>query len=201
MQVIVTIGLPGSGKSGQSRFLTDSGYAVFSASDVLRSTFNGRSNFDGSAVSSQMDSGVLISDEVITSALFSRLESFFDSAHSQGGGIVLDGFPRTFVQAERLDRFLEGCDLSVTDALLFDIFEACSKERTMRRGRSDSSAHATESRLSVYRTHTPDLLSKYDNLGVLRIINAEQDVSSTYQQVIYALDPDGVGTRSRLIAE
>lgn len=96
-------GSPGSGKGTQARMLTQClGIPHISTGDMLRDRIRQGSEL-GTGVVATMQSGALVSDEVVNQMVLERL-SQADAAH----GFVLDGYPRTLPQAEHLCKWLEG---------------------------------------------------------------------------------------------
>lgn len=90
-------GSPGSGKGTQARLLSDClQVPQISTGDLLRQKVREGDSI-GRAIAEIMHSGALVSDEVVTRLLEDRL-SQADSAR----GFILDGYPRTRVQAETL---------------------------------------------------------------------------------------------------
>jgi adenylate kinase len=63
-----------------------------------------------------MDAGQLVPDEVTVRLLLERL-----GRQDAGAGVILDGFPRTAVQARALDEALDGRGARVSSAVLVDV--------------------------------------------------------------------------------
>jgi adenylate kinase len=72
----------------------------------------------GVAAKAFMDAGALVPDEVVIGVVRDRLAES-DAAE----GFLLDGFPRTTMQAESLDAMLAQAGRSVTEVLLLDVPE------------------------------------------------------------------------------
>jgi adenylate kinase len=99
---IVLFGSPGSGKGTQARMLTQClGIPHISTGDMLRDRI--RQGIARTAVVASMQSGALVSDEIVEALLEERL-----SRPDAASGFVLDGYPRTLTQAEHLGRWLDG---------------------------------------------------------------------------------------------
>ncbi|MGD0786234.1 MAG: adenylate kinase [Sedimentisphaerales bacterium] len=97
--VIVLLGPPGAGKGTQCKRLAEKYKLVhLSSGDILR---NNRANGTelGKKAAEFMDSGKLVPDQLIIEMMVGAIES-------AKGNCVLDGFPRTVVQAGELDREL-----------------------------------------------------------------------------------------------
>ena len=104
MKAIVLFGSPGSGKGTQARMLTQClGVPHISTGDMLRDRIRHGAAEMGTAVVATMQSGALVSDEVVNQMVEERL-----SEPDAKGGFVLDGYPRTLDQAGHLCRWLDG---------------------------------------------------------------------------------------------
>jgi adenylate kinase len=100
---LVLLGPPGAGKGTQARILEAQLKAPQIASgDLLRAAVRSRSAL-GVEAKGYMDKGALVPDELVLKLINERL----DQRDAQGGGFILDGFPRTVAQAEALARMLE----------------------------------------------------------------------------------------------
>jgi len=98
--VIILLGPPGSGKGTQAARLQSAlGIPAISTGEILRRECQSGSDL-GRAVQSALDSGQLVSDELINQVVARRLGE--DCRH----GCILDGYPRTASQARYLDELL-----------------------------------------------------------------------------------------------
>ncbi len=94
---IILLGAPGAGKGTQSNYISKTlGIPQISTGDMLRSAVNSGTPL-GIAAKKVMDSGQLVSDEIIIALVKERLTND-DCAR----GCLFDGFPRTLNQAESL---------------------------------------------------------------------------------------------------
>lgn len=94
---IILLGSPGSGKGTQAQFITEKyGIPQISTGDMLRAAVRAGTEL-GIAAKKVMDAGGLVSDEIILGLIKERIKQ----ADCQNG-FLLDGFPRTIVQAEGL---------------------------------------------------------------------------------------------------
>ncbi len=97
--VIVLLGPPGAGKGTQcKRIIERYRLAHLSSGDILRSEKAAGTEL-GKKAQQYMDSGKLVPDQLI-------IEMMVGAIASAGGNCVLDGFPRTVVQAAELDKEL-----------------------------------------------------------------------------------------------
>ncbi|ODQ67620.1 adenylate kinase [Nadsonia fulvescens var. elongata DSM 6958] len=121
---MVLIGPPGAGKGTQAPNLKEKFCACHLATgDMLRSQVAAKTPL-GIEAKKIMDQGGLVSDEIMINMIKSELENNAECKN----GFILDGFPRTIPQAERLDTMLEerkqplqnAIELQIEDQLLVD---------------------------------------------------------------------------------
>ena len=97
---LILLGPPGAGKGTQcKRIIEKYGITHLSSGDILRAERAAGSEL-GEKAKSYMDSGALVPDDLI-------IEMMIKAMTSEKSGYVLDGFPRTVVQGEALDKALE----------------------------------------------------------------------------------------------
>ncbi len=98
---LVLLGAPGAGKGTQAaRLVAAHGIAHVSTGDILRAAVADQTEL-GLAAKAYMDNGELVPDEVVIGLVGERL-----SRSDTDSGFILDGFPRTVVQADALDTAL-----------------------------------------------------------------------------------------------
>ncbi len=116
MTVIVLLGAPGAGKGTQAPALAAQlGIPVLASGDLLRAAVANGTPL-GREADRYMSRGQLVPDETIVRVFLDRLESA-DGAN----GAILDGFPRTKVQAEALDSALATAGRQVDGAGYIDV--------------------------------------------------------------------------------
>src|SRR5437868_3351888 len=111
---LLMLGPPGAGKGTQAeRFARTRGIPKISTGDILREAVQTGTDI-GLRAKAIMHRGELVNDEVMIGIVRERLDR--DDAR---GGFVLDGFPRTVVQATALDEIMNGRDpLIVVDIVV-----------------------------------------------------------------------------------
>ena len=121
---LIFLGPPGCGKGTQAQILMrERGLVQLSTGDMLRQAVSSGSEF-GRKAKKIMDAGQLVPDDVMVPIIDERLDQP-DTAK----GFVLDGFPRTVVQAERLDEMLSRKVRALDAVIAFDVDEGALVER------------------------------------------------------------------------
>ena len=113
---IVLLGAPGSGKGTVGKIIAeDLKLAHISTGDLFRENLKNETEL-GKEAKKYMDKGELVPDEVTIKMLKERLKE-----NDVENGAVLDGFPRTGVQAVSLDNMLKEMNAKVDMALNIDV--------------------------------------------------------------------------------
>ncbi|QIE42029.1 adenylate kinase [Rhodobacteraceae bacterium SC52] len=126
--VLILLGPPGAGKGTQARMLEEKfGLVQLSTGDLLRAAVAAETDA-GKAAKAVMEAGELVSDEIVLAILKDRLAE----ADTQAG-VILDGFPRTTVQAEALDTLLTASGQKINAAVSLDVVDEAMVERVSGR--------------------------------------------------------------------
>ncbi|KAJ8536579.1 hypothetical protein K7X08_034980 [Anisodus acutangulus] len=121
---VIFIGPPGSGKGTQSPIIKDE-YCLchLATGDMLRASVAAKTPL-GIKAKEAMDKGELVSDDLVVGIIDEALKK-----PSCQKGFILDGFPRTVVQAEKLDVMLQNRGTKVDKVLNFAIDDPILEER------------------------------------------------------------------------
>jgi adenylate kinase len=194
---IVLLGAPGSGKGTQAKNLTQKkGFNHISTGDLLRSEIDKKSEL-GLKVKSVMDSGELVTDDLV----FDLLKANIDLKANR---YIFDGFPRTLKQAEMLNDMLGEGNYKV---LFFDVdlellVTRISNRRVSSDGnyiynlissppksqgvcdvtglqliqREDDKEDVVRKRMSVYKSEIDPVLEYYKAKNLLSKVDAEKSI-------------------------
>jgi adenylate kinase len=181
---IILFGPPGCGKGTQAIFISETlSIPHLSTGDMLRSAVSAGSQI-GLKAKKIMESGGLVSDEVVLSIVKERIEK-----NDCENGFILDGFPRTVNQAKKLDKLLsDDCKLDCVLRLRVDEEEII--QRLIDRGRGDDKPDIIKNRFKTYNSETQPLIPFYEERKILFNINGMQiieKVSDDIKKVIGAI--------------
>jgi adenylate kinase len=207
---VIMMGPPGAGKGTQAaRFARARGVPKISTGDILRESVKEK-NPVALAARATMDRGELVDDATMIAIVRDRLLRP-DAAR----GFVLDGFPRTVVQAEALDKIMEErgngplivvdvvvpdeelvcrlatrriCSQCGTGADPFDAATSCKKCGGTLEQRADDTTEVVLERLRVYKRATKPVLEFYRSRPTFRVVNGAQPPEGVAHELDTVID-------------
>jgi adenylate kinase len=188
---VLLLGPQGAGKGTQGKLIgTEYRIPHIATGDILRAAIASESEL-GRTVQPIYDSGRLVPDDLMIGLIRERLAE--DDAKD---GFVLDGFPRTAVQAEALDEMLDEIGRPLTVVFEFQLPEEVCVKRLRRRaieeGRVDDTEDAIRTRLALYHEQTEPLIEHYRARGNLVGIPADRSVEDVFAEIQQALEQAAV---------
>lgn len=184
---IVMLGAPGAGKGTQAvRIAETHGIPHISTGEMLRAAIAAGSEL-GQKVKGIVESGALVPDELIVEVIRERL-----SHPDARSGFVLDGFPRTIVQAEALDALLAELERPLQIVLELELAEETAVKRMLGRaldeGRADDTPEVIKNRFAVYRRETEPLSNYYRSTGILVAVDSSPGMDEVFVEIERVLD-------------
>ena len=207
---LILLGAPRAGKGTQAEKICEKlNIPAISTGNIIRAALKNGTEM-GLKAKSYMDAGQLVPDEVVIGIIKDRLKD--DDCKN---GFILDGFPRTIPQAQALvdmgidiDKVI---DIEVPDEKITKrmsgrrvcskcansyhmeykkpkvegICDACGGELVQRK---DDAPETVQARLVEYHEMTEPLKGFYENLGKLRIVEGQEEVTDTTKLVFAALE-------------
>jgi adenylate kinase len=141
----------------------------------------------GDRVKEIYDRGDLVSDDPMIELVRNRLE-----LPDTENGFILDGFPRTTVQAEALDSILSDIGRSFSVVFALQIPDEVAFERLRKRaeleGRADDTDEAIQRRLDNYHRETEPLIEYYRTRGNLVPIHGNRKENEVFSEIQRALE-------------
>ena len=207
---LILLGAPGAGKGTQAEIICEKlSIPAISTGNILREAVKNGTEM-GQKAKSFIDSGKLVPDEVIISIIKERL-----GEPDCAGGFILDGVPRTVVQAEAIEKagieIDKVIDIEVADeaivkrlsgrrvcsscgASYHTIYkpsadptkcDRCGGELIVRK---DDEPYTVLERLRTYHEQTEPLKDFYAARGKLAVVEGQEEVADTTALVFKALE-------------
>ena len=159
---VIFFGPPGVGKGTQAALIAErKGWVHISTGDMLRAHVKDGTEL-GRKAKGIMDQGLLVPDDLVIDMFMARL------AEIGSKGFVLDGFPRTLVQAQALDDALakrgRAIDMAINITAPDDVLIERMMGRAAESARTDDTPEAMRVRLQVQKP-PEDLLDHYRGAG------------------------------------
>jgi adenylate kinase len=206
---LILLGAPGAGKGTQAQKLVEH-YNIpqISTGDLLRAAVAAGTEL-GKEANEYMTAGKLVPDSVVIGLIEERLKE--DDCK---GGFILDGFPRTVAQAEKLGEITDidaVVNVAVDTSILMDrltgrrtckscnamfhmVFkppkeegkcDACGGELYQR---ADDNEETVKSRLDTYNESTAPLVDFYKGTGKLKEVNGQGAIDEVFQNILKVLE-------------
>jgi adenylate kinase len=184
---VLLLGPQGAGKGTQAaRIAAEYGIPHIASGEILRAEMAARTEL-GERVKDVYDRGDLVSDDLMIELIRNRLEQ-----PDTETGFVLDGFPRTTVQAEALDSILSDIRRAFSVVFALQIPDEVAFERLRKRaeleGRADDTDEAIRRRLDNYHRETEPLIEYYRVRGNLVPIHADRKENEVFAEIQHALE-------------
>src|SRR5918911_5029860 len=184
---VLLLGPQGAGKGTQAkRIAAEYEIPHIASGEILRSEMQAGTEL-GKRVRDVYDRGDLVSDDLMIELIRTRL-----GQADTDNGFILDGFPRTTIQAEALDEMFGEIGRSFNVVFALQIPDEVAFERLRRRaeieGRPDDTDEAIRRRLDNYHRETAPLIEYYRTRGNLVPIHAERAENEVFAEIQAALE-------------
>ena len=144
---------------------------------MLRAEVAGESKI-GKLAKEYMDRGDLVPDDIVLKMVEARL-----SAPDCRDGFILDGFPRTLVQADGLEQILARRDVKTIKVINLSVPDEVLVARMLARKRADDTEETIQNRIRVYYEKTTPLIDYYKQKGILIDINGDQTIEDVFESI------------------
>jgi len=211
---LIFLGPPGAGKGTVAKDVVERfGVPHISTGDMLRDAVSAGSEL-GKKVKSVMESGQLVSDELLFDLVKDRL-----SQKDCENGFILDGYPRNVNQAKALDKILEELNIGLSGVVFLDVSEEevvkrisnrrvcpkcsrvynlislkpkidtlCDDDGTPLIQREDDKPDTVRKRYKIYSDKTAPLIELYKNRNQIITIDASGTVDKVDEIVFNTLE-------------
>lgn len=185
---LILFGKPGSGKGTQAEFVKSKYDLIhISTGDVFRYNISQQTDL-GILAKSYMEKGDLVPDNVTIKMLEAEVNKSPDA-----NGFIFDGFPRTTIQAEMLDEFLQTKDLSISMTIALEVDEDILIERLINRGKEsgrvdDQDKSKIQNRFEEYNKKTSTLIDYYKNQKKFYTVQGLGKINEITQRIYNLID-------------
>lgn len=178
----VILGGSGSGKSTQAeRLCRHFDIPLISTGEILREAIANLSS-NGHHVQLYVEKGELVPDETMIEFIRTRLNK--DDITT---GWVLEGYPRTALQAEKLDFLLNDLQQKLDWAIYLQVPQAVMVTRSLGRILRDDQPEIVQRRVELFYDRTMNILEYYDRRRRLLTINGDQLPEMVEQNILTLL--------------
>ena len=184
---LIIFGPPGAGKGTQSKYIANK-YNLYqlSTGELLRNEIKNKTEL-GSKISSIINSGELVSDEIV-----SNLIEKFISNNNYKNKIIFDGYPRTLSQAKNLDNLLNKYKQKIDIVLKLSVNLETVKKRILERqtqeNRADDNEKIAIKRYRTYEKSSEPVINYYKQSNLLKVVNGEAGISEINSEISSLID-------------
>jgi len=206
--IIIIFGPPGAGKGTQSQFLVkEFNYLQISTGDLLRDEIKKKSELGGK-ISSLINKGYLVSDELI----YLLLDNYLNKLNKKNK-LIFDGYPRNLKQANEFSNLLDKYNLRINKVFFLNIDRELVKKRISGRvvcskcnrvfnteianleminhtcgkdfliKRKDDDYKTILKRFDLYMEETAPLIEYYKSKEGFCEIDGNKEIKQIYQQI------------------
>ncbi|CDX14183.1 adenylate kinase [Mesorhizobium sp. ORS 3324] len=185
---LILLGPPGAGKGTQAQRLVDRhGIPQLSTGDMLRAAVQAGTEV-GKRAKAVMDAGELVSDAIVNAIVAERIDQP-DCAR----GFILDGYPRTLVQADAVEAMLAERGIALDSVIELVVDDKALVGRIVKRAeeaqaagqpvRKDDNPAVFEERLREYYKKTAPLTGYYYAKGRLKTVDGMASIDAVTAEI------------------
>ncbi|TIT36526.1 MAG: adenylate kinase [Mesorhizobium sp.] len=185
---LILLGPPGAGKGTQAQRLVEKhGIPQLSTGDMLRAAVQAGTEV-GKRAKAVMDAGELVSDAIVNAIVAERIDQA-DCAR----GFILDGYPRTLVQADAVESMLSERSIGLDTVIELVVDDRALVGRIVKRAddakaagqpvRKDDNPAVFEERLREYYKKTAPLTGYYYAKGKLKTVDGMASIDAVTAEI------------------
>jgi len=185
---LILLGPPGAGKGTQAQRLVEKyGIPQLSTGDMLRAAVAAQTPV-GVKAKAVMDAGELVSDEIVNAIVAERIDQ-----PDCADGFILDGYPRTLVQADAVEKMLADRKSKLDVVIEFIVDDKILVERIAKRAeetkaagkpiRKDDDPAVVPERLREYYKKTAPLIGYYYAKRTLKSVDGMAGIDTVTAEI------------------
>ena len=193
---MILLGPPGAGKGTQAQRLVEKhGLPQLSTGDMLRAAVAAGTPV-GLKAKAVMDAGELVSDEIVNAIVAERIDQ-----EDCKKGFILDGYPRTLVQADAVEKMLADRKLKLDVVIELIVDDKALVGRIAKRAeetkaagkpvRKDDDPAVFPERLREYYKKTAPLTGYYYAKGLLKTLDGMASIDDVTKEIEALLETAG----------
>lgn len=208
---LIFLGAPGAGKGTQSEIICSKlNIITISTGNIIREAIKAETQL-GKQVKSFLESGKLVTDDIVINLVKDRI-----SQKDCKNGFILDGFPRTVVQADALSKMIDidkVININVSQDVILErlktrlVCSSCSISYNIKLRppktegvcdkcfsklivREDDREDIVKQRLEVYYNETEPLVDYYKNKNLLLDVDGTKPLEETTEYILSSIGKD-----------
>ena len=179
---LVIFGPPGAGKGTQSKYLSKKyNLHQLSTGELLRKEISNKTDL-GYKISSIINSGELVSDEIVSSLL-----DKYVSSEVYKSRLIFDGYPRNLDQAINLNDLLNKNNQKIKIVLKLSVSLETIKKRILERksleNRDDDRNEIAIKRFMTYEKSIEPVIDYYKKSDLLKVVNGEASITEINEEI------------------
>ncbi|CAN7534036.1 adenylate kinase [Mesorhizobium caraganae] len=185
---LILLGPPGAGKGTQAQRLVEKyGIPQLSTGDMLRAAVQAGTEV-GKRAKAVMDAGELVSDAIVNAIVAERIDQ-----RDCANGFILDGYPRTLVQADAVESMLAERGIALDAVIEFAVDDKALVGRIVKRAedakaagqpvRKDDNPVVFEERLREYYKKTAPLIGYYYAKRTLKSVDGMAGIDTVTGEI------------------
>lgn len=173
-KLFLIIGAPGSGKTTDAEFIAENNPSIthYSAGELFRTEVEKGSEL-GIIIHKYISKGLIVPIKIAIETILNAINN------AKTNIIIIDGYPRSLEQMEKLDKYLESeNNIELVNVIEVVVSETIARDRVLGRSRGeDDNEKVFTNRMKIYLEPLKTIQAFYENKNLLYKIDGERDIN------------------------